>query len=118
LIVTAEELPSQLSLLEELRRSYSQNVERQQELFSHALHAERYFGEGGEAAHAHHLRVLPLTTTPDPVVGGEEYLHQLLQAGDRFLIQRQYPRTEYIGDHQLLFSEKAACIPLLLSSYY
>lgn len=123
LIVSAEALPSQLSQLAELSCSYPQAAERQRRLLSHAFQAERYFGEGGEAAHAHHLRILPLTTTPDPVAGGEEFLYQLLQSADRFLIQRLNPRTEhnnidiYKSDHQLP-SGKTERVPLLLSSYY
>ncbi len=116
-IVTTEEESSWPLYLDELKRSYSQSVDRQRHLFSSALQPERYFGEGGEAAQAQHLRILPLSTTPDPVVGGEEYLHQLVQAGDRFLLQRLYPRTEYIGDQQFLF-DKAENIPLLLSNFY
>ncbi len=117
LIVTAEKFPAHYRSLDVLRRSYPQNVARQQRLFSRALEPERYFGEGGEAAHAHHLRVLPLLTTPDPVTGGEEYLRQLLQAADRFLIRPHVPRTEHIGNQQF-FAGQTERIPLLLSNYY
>jgi len=117
LIVTTEEEPSWPLHWDELKRSYTQSMERQRRLFSGALQPERYFGEGGEAVQAQHLRILPLSTTPDPVAGGEEYLHQLVQAGDHFLLQRLYPRMEYIGDQQIHF-DKAENIPLLLSGYY
>lgn len=117
LIVTAEPIPSHARSLDELRRSYPQNVTRQQQLFSHALQPERYFGDGGEAVHAHHLHALPLPTTPDPVMGGEEYLRQLLQAADRFLIRPHYSRTEHIGDQQF-FASQTERISLLLSNYY
>ncbi|GHO93475.1 glycogen debranching protein [Reticulibacter mediterranei] len=117
LIVTTEKLPSHYRSLEKLRRSYPQNVERQRRIFSHALEPERYFGEGGEAVHAQQLRVLPLLTTPDPVTGGEEYLRQLLQAANRFLIRPHYPRPEHIDNQPFLMGQTER-ISLLLSNYY
>jgi glycogen debranching enzyme len=117
LIVTTEEQPSWPVHQDKLRRLYTQSMERQRRLLSGALQPERYFGEGGEAAQARRLHILPLSSTPDPVAGGEEYLHQLVQAADHFLLQRQYPRMEYIGDRQILF-DKAEQVPLLFSSFY
>ncbi len=114
-IVSTESLPSQYFRLSQLNLSYKRGVERQQQLLQQALQPQRYFGEGGEAAQAHHLRVLPLTTTSDPYVGGEEYLRFLLQGGDRFLIHHQLPCCQGEQDRFLGRSEN---IPLLLSSYF
>lgn len=115
IIVSTEPLSTQVFRQDHLRRIYTNNVERQQQLFSRALEPQRYFGDGGDQAPR--LRVLPLTITSDPYAGGEEYLRQLLQAADRFLIRREFPRSGYSGDHGTLFG-KAESVPLLLSHYY
>jgi glycogen debranching enzyme len=117
IIVSVEELSSHTLHPHQVQLSYEQSVRRQQQLSQHALQPHRYFGEGGEAAQAHHLRILPLTITSDPHAGGEEYLSFLLQAGDRFLTQRQRTRSEYSRSHDLLFGAPEN-VPILHSEYY
>ncbi len=117
IIVSTEELASQTFRLNQLNLSYKRSVERQRQLFQNALQPQRFFGEGGEAAQAHHLRVLPLATSSDPYAGGEEYLQVLLQAGDRFLVRRKLLLNGKGMDRDILFG-KPESIPVLLTSFY
>jgi glycogen debranching enzyme len=117
LIASTEPLSTQQLSLNHLKLSYKRSVERVRRLFSLALQPQRFFGEGGEAARAHSLRVLPLTTTPDPQAGGEEYLHQLLQAADRFLVSTRRPYTYATGETASA-ANQAERVPLLVANYY
>lgn len=111
IIVSSEELAKQILQPEQLRYSYQQQVERKRELVRNTLQPQRYFGAESETLPAHHLRILPLTTTSDPYKGGEEYLSLLLQAGDHFLIQKENRRTGFapgLAEH----------VPVLLTNYY
>ncbi|HZR38751.1 MAG TPA: amylo-alpha-1,6-glucosidase [Ktedonobacteraceae bacterium] len=117
IIVSSEELTSELLQSRLLHYTYQEQVERQQQLVRDALQPQRYFGEGGEAAQAHHLRILPLTTTSDPYEGGEDYLRQLLQAGDRFLTHYRLASRKYGRDHSI-FPVKPESIPVLFTNYY
>lgn len=118
IVVTAEELSTQMFTPKWLQLSYKRSVENQRNL----LQPQRYFGEGGEITHA--LQVLPLTTSssPDPTNPapngeGEEYLRLLLQAGERFLAQRRLPHDENQSNAFAYFL-KTESIPLLLSDYF
>jgi len=115
IVISAEALSSQSLQPEQLSRAYKRRIERQQGLLQHALQPRRYFGEGGEAAQAHHLRVLPLTTTSDPYAGGEEYLRLLLQAADHFLTHR---KTANLGEKRSVFSSEPENVPFLLTDYF
>ncbi len=114
-IISTEELSWQYLQPERLGSSYQRSFERQQRLLQHALQPWRYFGEGGEAAQAHHLRVLPLTTTSDPYAGGEEYLRFLLQAADHFLIRC---KTVNSGEKGSVFFGETENVPSLLADYF
>src|SRR5579885_629405 len=114
-IISTEELSWQYLQPERLGSSYQRSFERQQRLLQHALQPWRYFGEGGEAAQAHHLRVLPLTTTSDPYAGGEEYLRFLLQAADHFLIPCN---TVNSGEKGSVFLGESENVPSLLANYF
>ncbi len=114
-VISAEELSSHYLQPEQLSSSYKRGVERQQGLLQHALQPRRYFGEGGEAVQAHHLRVLPLTTTSDPYAGGEEYLRLLLQAADHFLMYRKTARS---GEKQGVCFSEPENVPSLLADYF
>jgi glycogen debranching enzyme len=117
IIVSTEELSSHPLRLQQLNLSYTRSLDRQQHLFESALQPQRYFGEGGEAARAHHLRILPLTTTSDPYAGGEEYLRLLLQAGDHFLAHLSLPQSGHTQNHGAFFG-KLESISVLLAEYY
>src|SRR5581483_7850504 len=114
-VISAEKLSLQYLQPEQLSSSYKRSAERQQGLLQHALQPRRYFGEGGEAAQAHHLRVLPLTTTSDPYAGGEEYLRFLLQAADHFLM---YGTTADPGKKQGAFFTRPEDGSFLLADYF
>ncbi|MBV9713074.1 MAG: glycogen debranching enzyme N-terminal domain-containing protein [Ktedonobacteraceae bacterium] len=116
IIVSTEDISLSTLSPDRLNLSYKQNVERQRQLFQNALQPQRFFGEGGEAAHAYHIRALPLTTTPDPYAGGQEYLQLLLQSGNRFIAQRALANTQGTGK-DILFS-KPGSIPVLFANYY
>ncbi len=113
-IVSAEELSSQALRLHQLNQCYKQSIERQQQLFQDVLQPQRFFGEGGEAVQAYHIHMLPLTTTSDFHVSGEEYLHQLLRAGDRFLIHRKLLPNQRKYD---IFFDGPESAPVLLTDY-
>ncbi|HEV7235256.1 MAG TPA: amylo-alpha-1,6-glucosidase [Ktedonobacteraceae bacterium] len=108
-IATTEELSSLDFTLNQLNTSYKRSVESQRNL----LLPQRYFGEGGETSH--YLHTLPLSSAPDPHTSGEEYLRFLLQAADRFLVQRPIPSSEYATSSYLRPVEKT---PSVLSDYY
>ncbi len=116
IIVSTEELSSQALQPRQLSLSYKHSVERQRQLSQNALHPQRFFGEGGEAAQAYHIRSLPFTTTSDANTNGEEYLHLLLQAGNRFITRCILPYTQE-DSKDTLFS-KPGSIPVLLTNYY
>ena len=111
IVVTAEELSTQTFHLNQLNRSYTRAVENQRNL----LQPQRYFGEGGETAHA--LHVLPLPTTHDPHSSGEEYLRLLLQAANRLVIERPLPPNEGKNRLSTLFMGQEK-IPVILDGYY
>ncbi len=118
IIASTEELATQTLLPNQLNHSYKRSVEGQKQLFFNALQPQRYLGDGGEAAQAQRLSVLPLSTASShPHKEEEEYLSHLLRACDRFLVHQKLPRTGSVGDHELLFGRPQS-IPLLLSDYY
>lgn len=111
IVVTAEELSTQTFHLNQLNRSYTRAVESQRGL----LQPQRYFGEGGETAHA--LHVLPLPTTSDPHSSGEEYLRLLLQAANRLIMERPLPSNEGKNRLSTLFMGQEK-VPVILDGYY
>lgn len=96
----------------QLDRSYKECIARQHMLLRNAVQPQRYFGEGGEAARAAHLRVLPLTTTSDPYEGGEQYLRHLLQASDRFVAQRKLPHDDAHNTHEIFFGKPESALAI------
>ncbi|WP_069805804.1 amylo-alpha-1,6-glucosidase [Thermogemmatispora onikobensis] len=86
-IVATTEDPALLPLTPSyLALAYRRSVEQQRAL----LQPQRYFGEGGETSYR--LQVLPLTGTTNPQREGEEFLHLLVQAGNRFLVRQRPAR--------------------------
>ncbi|WP_165423527.1 amylo-alpha-1,6-glucosidase [Ktedonosporobacter rubrisoli] len=117
LVISAEALSSPELRLHQLNLSYEQALEQQKDLLRDALQPQRYFGEGGEAAQAHHLHVLPLTTTSDPYAGGEDFLHQLLQASEHFLTWRKASADRQRKTRHGLFHTPER-MPALCSGYF
>ena len=121
IIVSAEEFSSLPLTQNQINLSYCRNVEQRRSLNQ----PQRYFGEGGKVTQE--LHTLPLgreeTTseasgdTDQPAMDGEEYLRLLLQAGDRFLVNRRLPHREYDGSPSPFFREPEYT-SLLLSDYY
>jgi glycogen debranching enzyme len=128
IVVTTEELSSQLLRPTQLDLSYQRSVAHQRNM----LQPERYFGEGGETSVS--LQVLPL---PSPVIPGnssirsnisnEEFLRLLLQAAERFLIERKVAiSSETLAVVTSPGSEKEELfpfarterMPVVLSNYY
>ncbi len=109
IVVTAEELSAQTFHPSQSNRSYTRAIESQRSLFQ----PQRYFGEGGETAHA--LHILPLPTASDPHSSGEEYLRLLLQAANRLIIERPLPRNEEQNRLSFMGQEK---VPVILADYY
>ncbi len=109
IIATTEELSSLDFTMNHINTSYKRSVESQRNL----LLPQRYFGEGGETSH--YLHVLPLSSAPDPHTSGEEYLRFLLQAADRFLIQRPGSSSEHAT---LSFFRLADKTPGVLSDFF
>ena len=110
IIATAEDLSSQVFRPNQVNLFYERSVEEQRNV----LQPQRYFGEGGETSHS--LRVLSLPVTSDLAIEGEEFLRLLLQAADRFLVQRTIPQNEQASNH-VFFSEPER-LSVLLSDYY
>ncbi len=115
-IVSTEDLSEQTFQSDQLKLSYKRSIERQQQLYQNALQPQRFFGEGGEAMQAYHIRALPLARTSDLHADGEEYLQLLLQAGNRFITERILPHEENFV-HANLFSKQRS-IPVLLANFY
>lgn len=111
IVVTAEELSAQTFHSNQWNRSYTRAIESQRNL----LQPQRYFGEGGETAHA--LHILPLPTASDPHSSGEEYLRLLLQAANRLIIERPLPRNDEKNRLSMLFMGQEK-VPVILSDYY
>lgn len=102
IVVTAEEIASQQLRTNQLNLSYTRTVETQRRLLQKIQQPQRFFGEGGEAAQAYRIHALPLSTASDPHMAGEELLHLLLQAGNRFVVQQlpQEPQTDFFLSRQ------------------
>ena len=118
ILVSTEELASQTLRPNQLVYSYRRSVEGQKQLLPSAVTPQRYFGDGGEAAQAQRLSVLPLSMTSIlPQADDEDYLRSLLRASERFFIQRRLQSTGKRNDHEQLFG-RLERIPELLSTFY
>ncbi len=113
IIVSTEDIASLTLRPQQLHSSYSRSVEGQRQLFSNALTHSRYFGDGGEAAHAQRLSVLPLSTPTED----EAFLRSLLRANERFLLQHKLSHASTHGDHERLFGRPDS-VPDLLTDFY
>ncbi len=118
IMVSTEELAMQTLRPNQLVHSYRRSVEGQKQLRATAATPQRYFGEGGEAARAQRLSVLPLSTiSTHPPIEDEAFLRSLLRACEHFLVQRTLPSPGKRGDHELLF-DRVERTPDILSEFY
>lgn len=121
IIVSAEELASYSQVLTPAQcdRSYQRCVEEQHNI----LQPQRYFGEGGVTSQYDQMLPLPIDSTSDDtscIIGAEEFLRLLVQAADRFLIQRKVSPLEgtpALGRGPFFLAEPER-ISAVLASYY
>lgn len=121
IIVSAEELSAYSQALSpaQCNRSYQRCVEEQHTI----LQPQRYFGEGGVTSQYDHMLPLPEDATPDDTscsIGAEEFLRLLVQAADRFLVQRKMSPladTSASGRGPFFFTEPER-ISAVFASYY
>src|SRR5207248_1648274 len=111
IIITAEDLSWLNFSTSHLKRAYQKAVEYQRSF----LQPERYFGEGGAAMHTQ--PVLPFPSNTDESPQGEEFLRLLLQAGDRFLVQRAILASESSAGHSSFFSDVQTS-PAVIPAFY
>ena len=128
IVVTTEEVSSQLLRPTQFDLSYQRSVAHQRNI----LQPERYFGEGGETSVS--LQVLPLPSPVMPAnssirsnISNEEFLRLLLQAAERFLIERKVAVssetlavvTSPASQKEKLFPfARTERMPVVLSNYY
>ena len=113
IIVTSEELSSQIFNTSQLALSYNNAVEHQ-----HSYEQpQRYFGEGGETIHT--LPILPISDNSHPSKTDEEFIHLLWQAGNRFLARRSIPYGDFSGNHlPSPFFNDTETVPILIPGYF
>jgi glycogen debranching enzyme len=112
-VASTEQPTSDIVEMEQLARSYKRSVEEQRQVFVSASPAQRYFGDGGEAAHTYS------SSHRDYSSQDEHYQRYLSQGIERFLVRRQLPH-EYphmSGDHHTLFEPPDHTFTVL-SGYY
>ncbi len=114
IVVSTEGLAAQTLHPDQLVHAYQCSVEGQKQFLPSAAIPQRYFGDGGEAARAQRLSVLPLNSTSTlPQTSDEDYLRSLLRACERFLLQHSLSSSS----HELAFG-KLERVPNLLSEFY
>lgn len=114
LIVTNEELDSHGFSPQQINQTLTQSIERQRSL----QQPQHYFGEGGKTqAISRDPVILPLVQTTDPLNEGEEYLNQLHEAADHFIVRQQRGQAIFPKGVLQPFHEQEAST-ILLSSYY
>jgi glycogen debranching enzyme len=99
-ILSTEEPAMQPLRPRQLALSYTRSVEAQRQLLT-GTHTSRFFGETGEAAQPYLLDPLPITGQSTDDSKGVEFLSFLLQASNRFVLERLSSST-----------------PTVLSDYY
>jgi glycogen debranching enzyme len=113
IIVTTEELSSQIFNTSQLTLSYKNAVEQQHTYEQ----TQSYFGEGGETIHT--LPILPISDNSHPSKSDEEFIHLLYQAGNRFFAQRSIPCGDFSGNHILSpFFKDSETVPILIPGYF
>lgn len=114
LVLSAEELHTQLLRPRQLALSYTRSLEAQRQLLTGGR-SPRFFGDGGEAAQAYVLDPLPITGHTGDKNNGADFLAQLLQAGHSFIAELS-TRHEASQSQTALFD--ASDIPIVLSEFH
>ncbi|HCI79644.1 MAG TPA: hypothetical protein DHW02_08135, partial [Ktedonobacter sp.] len=132
IIASTEELTSHSFMPEQLNRAYQRSVEGQRQLYADTRSSwQRYFGEGGEAAHVYAFPTHtahsshPISANMSRLPEDETYLRYLSQAAGRFMVQWQAQRhddrvheKQQISDyHRALFGKQERAF-VVLSDYY
>lgn len=111
IVVTTEELSSQLLNQQQLSHSYEQALDYQRT----RLQAQRYFGEGGVSVQT--LPVLPFADSPPSLIKSDEFLQLLHQAGEHLLV-RHAPSMQEHSNTQTLFARTSEQHLLINAGYY
>ena len=113
IIVTTEELSSQIFNSSQITLSYKNAVEQQHEYEQ----PQSYFEEGGKTIRT--LPVLAINGKSHPSKTDEEFIHLLWQAGKRFLAKRSLLFSDLSGNHitSPFFNESEA-VPILIPGYF
>ncbi len=115
IIMSSEELATQVLHPQQLTRSFARSVERQRQVLPQT---QRYFGEGGEAAHAYPLFTQPHVGMTDAHTTNESFLHLLVQAGRHFVAQRTRAQESRQQTLTTLHSFSTESTLLLFSDYF
>ncbi len=128
IVVTTEEVTSQLLRPTQFDLSYQRSVAHQRDV----LQPERYFGEGGETSVSLEVLALPSPAIPNASsirsdISNEEFLRLLLQAAERFLIERKVTTSSGTlaagsstgpAKEEFFDFAQAERTPVVLSNYY
>ncbi|GER87798.1 glycogen debranching protein [Dictyobacter vulcani] len=125
IIVSAEELSSQLYQPETITLLYKKNIEQRQSTLQKALQPQSTMAGESDSKQDRQLHLLPLTTTSDTYAGGQSYLQQLLHASEHF-IARYSQTTERLesgkasrpSTHASNIKRETAGAIRLLSDYF
>lgn len=120
IIVSSEEISSLPTHHSYVSRYYCASIEWQHQFMENVLQSQQFFDDASAIAPTFQLRVLPLTTIPDPYAGGKEYLSLLLQASNHFLSQHRPPHTTqrtYSSSYMDVFAAPER-YTTLLANYY
>jgi len=113
IIVTTEELSSQIFNTNQLTQSYKNAVQNQHTYEQPQL----YFGEGGETIHT--LPILPISNNSQPSKTDEEFIHLLWQARNHFIAKRSIPYGDFSGNHlPSPFFNDTETVPVLIPGYF
>src|SRR5579859_4503575 len=110
IVVSTEELSTLPLRQDQIHFAYHQSVESQR--LPAILQSE--CDEDASSSHpAQRLRILPLSTTPDPFAGGEEYLDLLLHAANHFIKRHILPHYDLTGHPTLQLGQpESVTIPI------
>jgi glycogen debranching enzyme len=111
IIITAEDLSWQTFNARHLNRAYDEAVDHQRNI----LQTQRYLGEGGATTLTY--PILPFPQKNDDLPTDEEFLRLLMQAGNRFLVERPAMR-DAAGDGQSFFFPHIQHIPVVIPGYF
>jgi len=127
-VVSTEELLPQMYQPETIHLLYKESVEQQQYLLQRALQpSHQYYGmnKTKSVTNMHPLRILPLSSSTSTHIDSQQYLQQLLDAGNKFIAHYNKPVTNQ-GANKLapntstrsLFFKQQEQHTVVLTDYY